>query len=99
MSKKATEKVAEKPKVGRSLTEFKNTYDKNTIVPAKIKAALKLLGNGWDFEVNFAKLAGVSLADLGNFREMFVDHVVTLKESRRAWAGTIATAKAMREMV
>jgi len=84
---------------GRTLTEFKATYDKDTIIPAKVKAALKTLGAGWEYEVAFARLAGVSLSDLGNYRDQFAGHVVTLRESRRAWSGSTATAKAMREMV
>lgn len=84
---------------GRSLSEFRSTYDKATIIPAKVKEALKSLGTGWEYEVQFAKLAGVSLADLGAFRDQFAPHVVSLREGRRAWAGTAATAKQMREML
>ncbi len=91
--------LAPEKRVGRSLNEFRLTYDKDTIIPAKVKTALRQLGQGWEYEVQFAKIAGVSLADLGNYRDQFADHVVTLRESRRAWAGTTATAKAMREML
>lgn len=84
---------------GKTLAEFRLTYDKATIVPAKIKAGLKALGGGWEYEVQFAKLAGVSLADLGMFRDQFAAHVVSLRESRRAWAGTAAVANQMREMI
>lgn len=85
---------------GRSLAEFRNTYDKATIVPTKVKAALKALGSGWEYEVEFAKTAGVSLADLGRFRDQFADHVVSIgRDSRRAWAGTKSTANAMKEML
>jgi len=86
-------------RAGRSLADFRATYDKATIIPAKVRAALKALGSGWEYEVQFAKLAGVSLADLGTFRDGFAEHVVSLREGRRAWAGTAATAKAMREML
>ncbi|MFH1498197.1 MAG: helix-turn-helix domain-containing protein [Verrucomicrobiota bacterium] len=87
-------------KGGRSLADFRAAYDKGYIVPQKIKAALKALGSGWEYEVAFAKLCGVSLADLGTFRDAFAaSHVVTLSDHRRAWAGTAATAKAMREML
>jgi hypothetical protein len=86
-------------KAGRSLSEFRSLYDKDFIVPNRIKAALKILGGGWEYESQFARMAEVSLADLGNYRDQFADHVITLRESRRAWAGTVATAKAMREMV
>ncbi len=84
---------------GRSLTEFKQTYDKDTIVPAKIKAGIKELGaSGWAYENEFAHIAGLSLADLGNYRDRFADYVVSIRE-RRAWAGSTATAKSMREML
>jgi hypothetical protein len=93
-------KPAQSPPAGRPLTEFRNTYDKATIVPAKINAAIAALGSSWDYEQAFAKLAGVSLSDLGNFREAFTDHVVVLgRDGRRAWAGTKKTAQAMREML
>jgi transposase-like protein len=95
---KAVASAPEK-KVGRSLNEFRLTYDKDTIVPARIRAALRELGQGWEYEAQFVRLAGVSAADLGNYRDQFADHVVSLRESRRAWAGTTATAKAMREML
>jgi hypothetical protein len=89
------------PKVGRKLADFRATFDKAFIVPQKIKAALAALGKAaWEYEVDFAKLAGVSLADLGRFRDQFADYVVTVnRESRRAWAGSTATARAMREML
>jgi hypothetical protein len=86
-------------KAGRSLAEFRSTYDKSTIVPAKIRAALKVLGaNGWEYEVDFGRMAGVSSSDLGNFRDEFSGFVVALKD-RRAWAGSVKLAATMREMI
>lgn len=88
------------PKTGKSLGEFRNLYDKATIVPKRIDAALKALGGGWDYEIGFAKLAGVSMADLGHFRDQYAAHVVQLnRDSRRAWAGSAATAQKMRTML
>lgn len=85
---------------GRTLSDFRSEYDKSFIVPTKIKAALRTLGSGWDYEAAFAKLAGVSLSDLSSYRDQFADHVVSLnREGRRAWAGTPATAKAMKDML
>ena len=85
----------------KTLADFRQTYDKATIVPNKVRAALKLLGaSGWEYEVPFARSAGVSLSDLGNYREMFADYILTLnRENKRAWAGSPATAKQMREML
>jgi hypothetical protein len=86
-------------KTGKSLADFRQQYDKDFIIPTRVKAALKELGGGWEYEVQFAKVAGVSLADLGNYRDQFIDHVVTLKESRRVWAGTVQMAETMRGMI
>ena len=87
------------PQSGKSLSEFRKLYDKDFIVPSRVKTALSGLGDAWVYEVEFCRLAGVTMADLGNYRDRFADHVVVLKESRRAWAGTKALAKKMREMV
>mgnify|MGYP001574533519 CR=1 FL=1 len=84
-----------------TLADFRAAHDKGFIVPRKIREGLKALGsNGWRYESLFAHLAGVSLADLGNFRDAFADHIVEIKrDGRRAWAGTPKLAKEMREMV
>lgn len=85
---------------GRSLNEFRETHDKNFIVPKKIKAALAALGGGWEYEMAFAKMAGISLGDLSAYRSMFEeDHVVVIGGSKRAWAGTKLAAEKMRAMV
>lgn len=85
----------------KTLSDFRSAYDKNTIVPAKIKEALKALGpDGWEYEVAFAKMAGVSLYDLGRVRDVFAANVVTIgRDSKRAWAGSPVLAKQMREML
>ena len=84
----------------RTLAEFRQLHDKNFIIPNKINAALKSMGKaGWAYEMVFAKLAGISLGDLSAFRAMFEDHVVLVDRTKRAWAGTKATANAMRAMV
>jgi hypothetical protein len=87
-------------KAGKSIADFRATYDKDFIIPQRIRAGIKALGAAWEYEVAFAKMAGVSLNDLGNYREQFADYVVTLKrDGKRAWAGTASMAKAMRGMV
>ena len=86
---------------GRSLADFRAAHDKAFIVPGKIREALKTLGqNGWEYETQFAHLAGVSLADMGNFRDAFSAHIVEVKrDGKRAWAGTPALAERMRGML
>lgn len=86
---------------GRSLSDFRQEYDKDFIVPKKIEGALAEIGkDGWEYEVGFAKLAGISLADLGNYREKYAEYVVVIKrDGKRAWAGSPKTAATMRSML
>lgn len=101
MTTKAKEQPAPKT-VGRSVEEFRSSYDKSYIVPRKVKAALERLGDGWLRELDFAKLAGVTPNDLAAYRGAFEDHIVALNgadRGRRAWAGTKGLAKKLREML
>lgn len=96
MSKRAT-----KP-TGKSLSDFRAVHDKSFVIPNKIRAGLAALGDGWDYEPEFIKLCGVSVLDFARFRDEFADHYVTVggsKSSKRAWAGTKATAAKMRDMI
>lgn len=83
----------------RSLSDFRNTYDLNTIVPRKIAAGFKQLGAGWLYEAEFAKLAGLTLKDLGMFRDNYSEHVVVVSDSRRVWTGNKNIAEEMRRML
>lgn len=84
----------------KNLSDFRQQYDKSYIVPNRVKTALRELGPSWEYESQFVKLVGVTLADLGNVGEQFIEHVVVLgRDGRRAWAGTVATAEAMKKML
>lgn len=90
---------AEQKPGGRSLAEFKQAYDKNTIIPQKIKAALKELGSAWEYESEFIKRAGINYTDINAFRDMFADHVVVIKrESKKIWCGTASFANQLKEL-
>lgn len=97
----ATKATGNKKIVGRTVGEFRETYDRDFIVPRRIREAIKALGASWLYEVEFAKLAEVSLSDLGTYRSMFEDkYVVTIRrDGKRAWAGTPKIAQELREMV
>ena len=104
IAKRADEGAAQppqKPKAVKTLADFRQAYDKDTIVPAKIKQGLAALGaDGWEYEVEFAKLCGVSLYDMGRVRDRFADYVVPVnRNTKRAWAGSKSLASKMREMV
>lgn len=88
----------EAPKAGKSLAEFRASHDKSFIVPQKIREGLKRLGGGWDYEVNFLKLAGLSTTDLANHRDAFADHIVLVDRTKRVWCGTKELASKLREM-
>ena len=85
----------------RSLADFMNEYDKDTIVPQKIDEALEKIGaDGWVYESEFVKIAGVSFMDLGTYRDEYADHIVFIKrDSKRVWAGSAELARKMKEML
>lgn len=94
------ESVAKTAKVARTLAEFRATYDKDTIVPAKIRAALSQLRAGWEYEADFVRRAGISFSDLGNYRAMFEVNCVNIRrDGKRAWTGNVKLAQQMKEVV
>jgi 7-cyano-7-deazaguanine synthase in queuosine biosynthesis len=89
-----------RPKVPvRSMSEFRQTYDLETIVPQRVNAALKELAGGWLYVVEFAKLAGVTTTQLSAFRDRYAKHIVAVKDSRRVWVVRPALAEEMRRMI
>lgn len=84
---------------GRSLADFLKAHDKATIIPAKIREALKKLGKGgWLYESEFVKLANVSPCDFSAYRDEFAAYFVQLRD-RRAWAGSEKLANQMKEVL
>lgn len=100
VAKKVARPVVSK---GKTLEEFRSMHDKNYIVPKKIKDALAQLGDSWEYEIDFIKIAGLSTTDLVTFREQFEAHIVSVKVNgtshrKNVWAGTPAFAAKLREM-
>lgn len=90
------------------LPEFRKLYDKNVIVPDKIRGALEALakkrsdGTAFLAEVPFLKSAALSTTDLALFREQFAAFYVnvgTERQPKRVWFGTKKAAAAARETV
>jgi len=85
-----------------TLASFRDSHDRNVIVPRKIKEALaKMAKEGpehWLYELDFTKLAGISQADLGAHRGAFEDHLVTTtgRNPKRAWFHDPKVAKKLR---
>lgn len=85
---------------GKGLAEFKRLHDKDTITRNRIESALQSLGEAWEYESEFVQRAGVTYADLGNYREAYEGNWVFIKrEQKRAWAGSKELAAQMRELV
>jgi hypothetical protein len=59
------------------------------------------LGDGWQYEVEFLRFAGLSTTDLAAYREEFIEHTVNVggRTPRRVWVGTKAAAQKMRAML
>lgn len=99
--------TAKKPQAskatGRDLGEFRATFDKNYIVPQRIRAAIEQIGKeAWVYEVELQKLAGLSVTDLAMFRDQFEDYFVTVNDrsnKKRLWCGSKEFAVQLREMV
>lgn len=95
MAKKST-----KQSTGKSLSEFRERYDKDYIMPTRIRAALKELGESWESEMEFSRRADVSLSNLNIYRQEFEGHVVVVdRKNKRVWCGTVELANQCREMV
>jgi hypothetical protein len=90
-----------KKQVGKSADEFLKAYDKNTIVPKRIRDALESLGASWLPEVEFMRLAQLSTTDLAMFREQFEDYflIVGSHNPKRIWFGDKKLAADMRAKV
>lgn len=100
----AAKKDPPKPSTGKSLQDFRAEHDKSYIVPKRIREAVAKLGDGWLYEVEFLRLAGLSTTDLAAYRDEFLDYVVNVgsaggKTPRRIWAGTKALAQKMRDLL
>jgi hypothetical protein len=75
----------------KTLADFRSKFDRDIVVPGKIKAALATLGKegpeAWEYEGDFIKRAGVSQTDIGKYREQFAKHIVVAKEVGRSTSG------------
>lgn len=90
---------------GKDLAAFRAAHDKGTIVPKRISAGLAELGDSWEYEADFIRRCGLSTTDFAAYREQFKEfYVETPRASgaargKRAWAGTKAFAKQLREAI
>ncbi len=92
----------------RTLSTFRSAHDRSVVVPAKIRAALEKLAKTkgpehWEYHMDFAKIAGVSVTDMAAYADQFEDHVVmapaelgSKRTPKRVWFVTVKAAKAAR---
>lgn len=81
------------------MSDFRNAYDLNTIVPKKVAEGFRKLGSGWLYESEFVKLSGLTLKDISAFRDNYSEHIVVVRDSRRIWVGRKSVAEQMRQMI
>jgi hypothetical protein len=96
--------TSKKPKAkgGKSLEDFRAAHDPNYIMPRRIEAALKSLGDSWEYELDFIRRVGASTTQFAAFREQYEDFIVVVggaRAAKRAWCGTKAYAAKLREVV
>ncbi len=64
----------------RTLATFRAAHDRNVIVPNKIRAAIeqirKVGPEHYEYEADLIRMAGISQADIGQYRDQFEDHIV-----------------------
>lgn len=82
-SKQPSNRPANPPKaaagnVGRSVDEFRQRHDSTHIIPARIKAALSKL-DGWEYEAEFLRGAGVANNQISRFRPLFEDYTLQVR--------------------
>lgn len=89
----------------RTIADFKASHDRETVVSAKVAAAiealLKIGPQHYEYEGDFIKLAKISNSDLPLIREKFKAHIVEAaavhgKTARRVWVGSVKVAKELR---
>ena len=103
MASKTKTPPAPVKRVGKTLADFRAAHDKDFIVPNRMRAAIKALGNdGWEYETEFMKLAGISTTDLSAYRDQFADFQAVATTTKMSgggvrkkiiWCGSTAFAK------
>lgn len=85
----------------KGILDFRAAHDKDFIVPQKIKVALVALGkDGWEYEAQFYKAAGISTTDGARYRDEFKEQIVTIEAGKkRIYCGSPALAVKMKAMV
>ncbi len=84
---------------GRTIKEFRQLYDKDTIIPQKIKAGLESLGSGWLYEAEFMRHCGVRVVDFKAYQEQFAEYMVAVENDRRVvWTGSKTVAEELRRL-
>ncbi len=61
----------------KTITDFMAENDRDTIITAKIKAALTALAkeSAYEYEADFAKRCGLQVAELTRYRGSFKQHI------------------------
>ena len=81
--------VSAKPKANvspRTLNEFKQKYDKSTIIPSKIREGIvTVLSRGWLYDAEFREACGVPPGNWRRFADDFSEYH-TKRDGKIIWA-------------
>ena len=83
-----------------TLTDINSRFNPNVIVPNKIRAALKEIGNAAVPEDVLRSMAGIGSNQLAQYADQFEEHHIMVREggrSKRLWSGTARFAQEARE--
>jgi len=83
-----------------TLADFRSEHDKDVVIPNKIRDALKKIEGTWLYEMQFIRLASISVGEMGTYRNEFDDYFVTIsgKNPKRAWFGLKKDAEEARKI-
>jgi guanyl-specific ribonuclease Sa len=89
----------------RTLADFRAAHDPDVIVPNKIRIALEKIAaagpENYEYEVDFAKLGGISINQLAAYRDQFAKYIVETpgshgKSGKRVYFGDLKVAAKLR---
>ena len=72
----------------KTLADFQAAHNPDVKIPTKIRAGLaSLLAEGKEsaeYEAEFVKRAGVTISQIGKYRDQFAKHIVVVREERKS---------------
>jgi CRISPR/Cas system CSM-associated protein Csm2 small subunit len=91
---------AKKGSSAMNLTDLDNKFNPAVIIPKRIEAALKKLGDNAMTALDFARAANITTNQLAEFGDEFEDYQIGVRDNgkiKKVWCGTKEFAAKARE--